>query len=304
MSDHYVNEQASQDFEKAKGKALFSDILAVLKPERKQLLSFYDIKNLIKPKAENYRGMKAVPLSYIVGSEDRYQDFNKAFLPKKEHLRQRWVSVDKAYYKDVILPPIKLFKLGEVYFVRDGNHRVSVARTQGIEAIDAEVVELNAEIKLTKDMTQEDLKNEVIKFEKNRILESTELGNLQEFQEIEFTAPGRYEELLRHILGHKYYINQGKEEEIPLKEAAMSWYQRLYTPICRIVEDENILSRFPQRTKADLYIWVVKHWDHLKGKHGQQYPLDKAVKEYSAIYGEGKGIQILKKIRNFFNSKN
>lgn len=300
MSDSYVREQASQDFEKARSKALLTDILAVLKPEKKELLSFYDIKNLVKPKKQTYRGMKAVNLSDIVGSEDRYQDFNQAFLPKKEHLRQRWMNVDKAYYKDVILPPIKLFKLGEVYFVRDGNHRVSVARTQGISSIDAEVVELTAEITLTKDMTQDDLKKEVIAFEKKRILKSTELGELKRFQDIEFTAPGRYEELLQHIMGHKYFINQCQEEEISLKDAALSWYEKLYTPICKIIDENNLLSRFPQRTRADLYIWIVKHWDHVKGKHGQEYPLDKAAKEYSDIYGEGKGIRFLRKIRSFF----
>jgi len=301
MSESYVREQANQDFEKAKSKALITDILAVLKPEKKELLSFYDIKNLVKPKKQTYRGMKVVNLSDIVGSEDRYQDFNQAFLPRKEHLRQRWMNVDKAFYKDVILPPIKLFKLGEVYFVRDGNHRVSVARTQGINAIDAEVVELTAEIVLTKDMSHEDLKKEVIAFEKKRILKSTGLIELDKFNEINFTAPGRYEELLQHIMGHKYFINQDREDEISLKDAALSWYEKLYTPICKIIDENHILTRFPQRTHADLYIWIVKHWDHLKGKHGQGYPLDKAAREYSDIYGESKGIRFLKKLRRFFS---
>lgn len=300
MSDNIMNEQAAQDFDKAKSKALFSDVLAVLKPEKKQLLSFYDIKDLVKPKKETYRGMKAVSLSLIVGSEDRYTDFNQAFLPKKEHLRYRWISIDKAYYKDVILPPIKLFKLGEVYFVRDGNHRVSVARIKGVGAIDAEVVELTSEIKLTKDMTQEDLKKKVVDFEKKRILKSTGLGRLLCFHEIYFTAPGRYEELLGHIMGHKYYINMGKEEEITLTEAALSWYDNLYIPICHIINQNNIISRFPERTEADLYIWIVKHWDHLKGKFGQQYPLDKAAQEYSAIYGEGKTIRLIKWLKRLF----
>lgn len=303
MSKSLMNEQAKNDFEKAKSKALFSDILALLKPEKKQLLSFYDIKSLVKPRQETYRGMKAVNISDIVGSEDRYTDFNKAFLPKKDHLKNRWVSIDKAYYSDVILPPIKLFKLGEVYFVRDGNHRVSVARTQGILAIDAEVVELTSEIKMTKSMSLDDLRNEVIQFEKNRVLQSTGLDEFQVFQDIVFTAPGRYEELLRHILGHKYFINMGVEEEISLIDAAKSWYENLYTPICQIIQQEKILSRFASRTQADLYIWIVKHWDHLKGKHGQSYPLDQAAKEYSAIYGESGWIRFQRWFRGLFTKK-
>ncbi|MDA3852521.1 MAG: transcriptional regulator [Spirochaetaceae bacterium] len=300
MADGNLVAQTSQDFDKAKSKAAFSDILALLKPEKRQLLSFYDIKNLIKPKKETYRGMMVVNVSDIVGSEDRYQDFSKAFLPKKEHLRNRWMSIDKAYYKDVILPAIKLFKLGEVYFVRDGNHRVSVARTQGVLAIDAEVVELTSEIEITKDMGLEALRKKVIEFEKKRVLKSTGLDRLVEFRNLEFTSPGRYEELMGHILGHKYYINMNRENEITLIEAAFSWYENLFKPISNIIEEESILTRFPDRTMADLYIWIVKHWDHLKDKHGQNYPLDRAAKEYSEIYGQGKGIRFIKFLRRLF----
>jgi hypothetical protein len=104
--------------------------------------------------------------------------------------------------------------------------------------------------------------------------------------QIRFTSLGRYDEMLRHIQGHKYYINQGIKKEISMEEATASWYEKVYKPIIDIVRSENMLSRFPGRTESDLYIWTIKHWDGLKWKYGQEFPLDEAVKEYSQIYGK------------------
>lgn len=301
MSNNYIKDQTDQDFDKAKGKALFDSIFNILRPEKRELLSFYNIKEMIKPRTETYRGMSVVNISDIIGSEGRYYDFNKAFLPKKEHLRNRWTRVDSAYYKDVNLPPIKLYKLGEVYFVRDGNHRVSVARTQGVEAIDAEVTELSAHIKVTKEMSMEDIKKELIAYERKRVMKATGLDRIIDMEQIYFTATGRYDELLRHIQGHKYYINQDQEEEISFDEAARSWFDRIFSPIKEIVEANKLISRFPGRTCADLYIWVVKHWDNLKGKYGQDFPLEEAATEYAAIYGTTRLERFKKKMKTILN---
>ena len=297
MSDSYIRDQIDQDFDKAKGKALFESIFNIMRPEKRELLSFYSIKELIKPRSETYKGMKVVNIGDIVGSEGRYNDFNKTFLPKREHLRNRWTSIDSAYYKDVNLPPIKLYKLGDVYFVRDGNHRVSVARTQGIAAIDAEVTELSAHIHVTKDMTMGDIKKELIKYERKRVLKSTGLDKAIDMDEIHFTATGRYDELLRHILGHKYFINQDQEEEISFSDAAASWYENIFTPIKIIIQENSLVTRFPGRTEADIYMWVVKHWDMLKNKYGQDFPMEEAAVEYSNIYGKSRTEQFFSRLK-------
>lgn len=286
MNHNLINEQASEDFSKARVREKILSILNILSPEKQQLLSLYDIKSLVKPKNESYKGMKVVAVKDIVGSEGRYRDFNKAFLPRKEHLKNRWISIDKAHITDVILPPIKLYKIGDLYFVRDGNHRVSVAKMQKVYAIDAEVVELNSEITLKKGMTRSELEEKVIEYERRHLLEETHIDQYIDMSTIYFTAPGRYMEMLNHILGHKYFINQGNKEEITLEEATKSWFKNLYTPVIETVREDSLVARFTNRTEADLYIWIVKHWDDLKNKYGQDFPLDQATKEYSEIYGK------------------
>ncbi len=293
-----VKYQAREDFNKARSKATISSLLNALTPDRQRLLSLEDVKNLLRPSNESYKGMQVVPIDKIVGSEGRYRDFNSTFLPKHDFIRGKWESVDRAHLTDVILPPIKLYEIGGVYFVRDGNNRVSVAKMQGTQQIDAEVIELDSELAIEPGMTTSDLKKKVIEYEKREVFENTGLGQIIPPEEVIFTEPGRYVEMLRHIQGHKYFLNQDIKAEIPLLQAASSWYSNLYKPIVRIIQQEGILSRFPGRTKADLYIWIVKHWDMLKKEHGEDFPLERAVMDYSNRYGES----LKRQLRNFFSA--
>ena len=291
----YYNQRAGEDFNKAKSRATLSGVLHALTPERQKLLSLEDVKKLIKPKSETYIGMKAVPVDLIVGSEGRYKDFNRAFLPKKEFSRSRWVHVDKAHLQSIILPPIKLYEIGGTYFVRDGNHRVSVAKMQRVSFIDAEVIRLDTEIKLEPGITPEQLKKKVIAYEKDRVFSETGLDSVINRDTIDFTATGRFIEMLRHIQGHKYFLNEDITEEIPFLDAAASWYKNLYLPITGIVRNEKILNRFPGRTEGDLYLWIVKRWDELKKHYGNDFSLHTAALAFSQQYG----MNMWSRIKNF-----
>jgi hypothetical protein len=83
---------------------------------------------------------EAVEVEKIIGSVDRSNDFDACFLPVRSNVSSRWERVDSAFQRGKELPPVSLYKMGEAYFVNDGNHRVSVARFHGVESIDAEVV--------------------------------------------------------------------------------------------------------------------------------------------------------------------
>lgn len=298
MKDNsYVTAQAEQDFSKARQRAWVQSLRTIVNPEARQLLSFHDVKGLLKPGKEKYLGMKTVGIENIVGSEDRYQDFSRHFFPKKEHLRHRWMSIDKAHLSDVILPPIKLLKIGDLYFVRDGNHRVSVALSQGVCAIDAEVIELTSEVDVNKNSTRDDILQAVLAFERREMLDQTGIDRMIPVEMIEFTSPGRWHELLNHIEGHKYFMNLDIEDEISFEDAVRSWYNTLYVPINEIIRKEGSLSRFPSRTEGDLYMWMIKHWHSLKDKYGQEYPLDQAAYEFAASHGKGRFTRLRIRLR-------
>jgi len=283
-----VSQQASYDFSRARTKAIFFQIQNFLNTDRDKLLSFNDVKDILKPKNEAYRGSQTVPIKMIVGSEGRYHDFNKFFLPKKEHLRYRWQRVDEAHIKDIILPAIQLYEIGGVYFVRDGNHRVSVAKMQGVEFIDAVVTSLTTEININPLMTADELRESLIEYEKNIFYEKTGFGELTNYYGLNFSSPGRYDVIYNHILVHKYYLNENKEEEIQFSEALVSWYNKVYNPVIAIIKEQWLLANFPGRTEADLYVWIIKHWDFLKKKYGK-YSLSKAAGDFSKKYGQSQG---------------
>jgi hypothetical protein len=281
VSDRTYNAMARSDFSRLRTRETLTRILSLLRPRRDEMLSLGDVRSLLKPSAEIYRGMQTVPLDKIVGSEGRYKDFNRAFLPRHDKMMRRWIQVDIAHYRNITLPPIKCFEVGGVYFVRDGNHRVSVAKAQRAEFIDAEVISLSSEIMLTPAMDREQMKRAVIDFERARFFEATRLDALRPGCVLECSEVGRYDELLAHIREHKWYINLKKTAEIPLEKAAASWYDNVYFPIIQIVREAGLLSRFPQSTEADLYVFVGKHWSELVKRYGPLFTLEEAAEDLS-----------------------
>lgn len=280
-------QQAQDDFARARRKAQFNIFLSNLQMKQSDLLSLYDVKELLKPKTENYIGVKPIKISQIIGSEGRYQDFSSTFLPKKELLRGRWQSIDRAHMQYVELPPISVFKIGDAYFVRDGNHRVSVAKMRGIEYVDASIVELGTEISPSPGMSMKQLKKLVIEYERKRFFDEYSISDDHPLSSISYTAPGRYTEMLHHIEVHKYFINQDKSVEILFRDAADAWYLHVYLPIMEDIREKNILSRFPGRTEGDLYMWVVRHWEELKEKYGENLSVEHAARDLVEKYGLG-----------------
>ena len=299
MTSSFYAAQTDDDFAKAHNKALFNEIQHFMNPEEASLISFTDIKSLLKPKDEIYVGMKTIPISKIVGSEGRYKDFDNQFFPKSNFLKERWEHVDEAALQSVTLPPIKVYELAGLYFVRDGNHRVSVAKMRGIEFIDAEVVSLQSEITLKPTATLAAMVKQIIGYEKRVFYTETNFGDITDFWGLDFTTAGQYDVIYNHILTHKYYINQNVNSEISMEDAVISWYQTVYCPIIDVIEKDRIMKHFRNNTKSDLYVWIIKYWDELKKKFGNDFKLDDAVSGFKHEYQPG----ILKRIRNFFQKE-
>lgn len=294
-----------EDFEKAKRRGQMQSLMSGLAWRNSNLLSLYDVTKLIKPKGETYRGIQTIPVSKIIGSEGRYHDFSLAFYPKKEMLRGRWSSIDSANRENVILPPISAYKLGDNYFVRDGNHRVSVAKALGIEFIDAEIVELDSEIKLEPGMTMKQLNQRVCDYERKRFLDQYHPEAYLPMDQIESHSAGFYPELINHILVHKYYINQDQDEEISFPDAARSWYKNVYSPIVAAIREDKLMASFPGATEADMYMWIVRFWDQMKReKNDNTIPIKDAADDYKRRFGKPWWVRFKKRVIKFFLKRN
>jgi hypothetical protein len=139
-----VEAQVEADFDNARRRALLRRAIGRLRGDSKDLPAFEDVRKSLGAFNRVPRRMQTVEVQKIVGSVGRKQDFDACFLPVRSSMSERWENVDRAFQKGKELPAVDLYKIGDTYFVKDGNHRISVARYQGAETIDAEVVEFRS----------------------------------------------------------------------------------------------------------------------------------------------------------------
>lgn len=264
MSGEY-SEQAKSDFSRARWKAFVRSVMASLRGEQNSLLSYDDVKEKLHIGGPIYRGVKTVRVSQIVGSLNRYHEFDAAFLPKNDKNAQRWQSVDSAFYQEISLPPVVLYKVGEVYFVVDGHHRVSVAREQNADFIDAEVRECSTKVKITAGLKSEDL--EILQ-DKVEFLEATGFDQLRPGADIYLTIPDGFSRMLEHIAVHRYFMGLDEKRDISEREAVVHWYETVYLPIIKVVRESGILESFSGKSEGDLYLWVLDHQAYLSEEEG------------------------------------
>jgi hypothetical protein len=231
-------------------------LLDTIRRQPSDMLAFEAVRISLNIRGQVALGHVTVPVKHIIGSEGRYSDFDRRFLPRSENLEERWRHVERAMQRAVDLPPVDLYKISDVYFVRDGNHRVSVARRLGQRHIDAYVTEMLVDVPLTPDLSMHTL---LFKEEYSDFLEWTNLHDLRPGERIEFSELGGYLDLVRHINAHRYTLSQAKNRAIDRDEAVASWYDKVYTPIAHVIREQAVLKRFPGRTEADLYRWVMDH---------------------------------------------
>jgi len=265
------------DFARARSRAFLSDIFGFLSGRPKRLLSYDQVKEKLRIGGPIYRGVRTVEIARIVGSVNRYADFDRAFLPTHNRIANRWQNIDRAFYEDIGLPPVVLYKVGEVYFVVDGHHRVSVARQQGQEFIEAEVRECHVKVPVGPDLRPEDLE---ILGDRVEFLERTGLDRLRPDAAVDVTIPDGYSRILEHIAVHRYFMGLDEQRDISDDEAVAHWYDTVYLPIVRVIRERNILGEFPGKTEGDLYIWVLDHQHFLYDQEGHLSPPDVAAEQY------------------------
>ena len=273
-----VTIQDNLDFRRARSKCLLRRAWGMLSGHKTDLLPWEEVRDALKLRRLIRRGIQTVPVEKIRGSVGRYKDFDNAFLPMNNGLSSRWRKVNRAFHQDIILPPVSLYKVGDAYFVLDGNHRVSVAREHGIRFIDADVQEAVTPVPVTAD----DINAEALALlsEYAEFLERTRLHLLRSNQDIRFSVSGGYARLLEHIAVHRYFMGLEQRRDVSEEEAITDWYDNLYLPVVKAVRKARILSAFPGRTEADLYLWIMDHWHFIKERGGRDISPEQAAADY------------------------
>lgn len=267
----YQYQAAIQDFQSARQKAAVQDVLARITGKSTQLLSYEEVAEKLKLQGRTERGVQHIPIDAIVGSVGRYSDFTRTFLPRRKNDQQRWAGVKAAMEEGAGLPPIEVYKVGDAYFVIDGNHRVSIAKQQNFTAIEARVIEVKTDVPLTPDVQPDDL---IIKAEYADFLKATRITDLRPNVNLSVTIPGQYDYLMSQIYLHKFLMEEERNDDISFQDAVKAWYDNTYTPIAEIIRDRGLLHWFPERTATDLYIWISENRTTLEKELGIEIQSD------------------------------
>jgi hypothetical protein len=278
----HTKEAALDDFTRARQRANLEEIVAALTGKSADLLSFEDVRKKVRGIRGNRRILKDVPLDSIVGSVGRYEDFTRDFLPLRDSDKERWARVERLA-KDDGLPPVDLFQIGEAYFVNDGNHRVSVARQAGHSHIEAYVTPVHTRVPLSPEVQPKDL---ILKAELAEFLDCTRLDSLRPGADMTVTSPGAYDDLCNHIEVHQYFMGLDEKREVPWDEAVTHWYDTVFSPVIEVIRKGDLLSEFPGRTHADLYLWILRHRAELEKELNWEIRTEAAAADLAASRSE------------------
>lgn len=266
-------QSAIQDFQSARQRAAVQEVLARFTGKSARLLSYDDVAQKLKLRARSERGIQNIPLDAIVGSVGRYTDFTRTFLPRRGEDQHRWAGVKTAMEKGEGLPPIEVYKVGEVYFVVDGNHRVSVARQEGFKTIEARVIEYKTDVQLTPNVQPDDL---IIKSEYTDFLKETRIHEMRPNVDLSVTTCCQYEKLTDQIRASRELLQEESGQDVTLQDSAAYWYDNLYLPLAEAIRDRGLLRWFPDRTITDLYIWISENRAALEEELGWEIQSDAA----------------------------
>ena len=270
--------EAARHFSSARLQAFWQEAWALLTGKSIDLLGFEEVRQRLRLRDKRYLGLQEIPIDKIVGSVGRYKDFTKSFLPRTNAVRSRWQRLDAMARGSMGYPPIDVIKVGDAYFVEDGNHRVSVAKQLGARTIEAYVTEMPTPVSFDANTKPDDL---IIKQGYIDFLRDTHLDKLRPDSQVILTEPSRYRKLIEHISVHKYFMGIEQGRDPSWEEAVVSWYDHVYMPMIELIRNHDILEYFPGRTEADLYAWLVRHQEALRLSLGGESPTpEEAVEDF------------------------
>jgi len=271
---------ALEDFFEARRRANLRSFFAKIQGKNYDLLSFDEVRKKLKAEISNNRQtIKEIRLDKIVGSVNRYEDFTRDFFPKDRVQAQRWVMVELGTSGTTGLPPIEVYELGGVYFVIDGNHRVSVANSLGSKTIQAYVYEIKTRVDLDPNDSPEDI---IIKAELTDFLQETRLDILRPGSDFSVTAPEAYVRLKEHIAVHQYFLGLDESRDVEPTEAITHWYDTYFMPTIESIEAFGLTHDFPGKTKTDIYLWICDYQAILEKDLSQPLHTLDAIRHYSS----------------------
>lgn len=286
MSSDYLptGSDAHRRFDHAKRQAVLESISALLRNRPDDLLPFDDVRKRLGLHITRERGLQQIPLDKIVGSVGKYREFTRSFWPRQEKVRERWKWIYIAAHSFHGLPPVELYQVGDVYFVKDGNHRISVARELGNRSVEAYVTEYICPIALTVESIDADLDTLALQLAREDFLQHTRILEFRPDADIRVTVAGDYRTLQEHMAIPGYVVGQDEGRQVSWEEAVGIWYDDVYLPVVRMIHQHELQHLYPGHTNADLYLWLMEQRGQLAQGPGPEQALAVAARQFVEKY--------------------
>lgn len=243
---------AQHDFLRARRQATMAGLVARLQGEPddvRQILPYEEVVEALGFVSEQSAGRAVVPLNEIVGTVDRTGEFDRGFRPTSARVRSRWEHVAAAMRRGESMPPVDLLRIGTIYFVRDGHHRVSVARALGRKDIDALVTDVQTRVGANHAITLADLP---LKSHERVFYERVPIPK-QARSEIELSDPFDYAKLGQAVEAWGFRTIQDRGEPISRREMAYLWLESEYRPVVEMLREADLVG---DSTAAEAYLRV------------------------------------------------
>jgi hypothetical protein len=254
---------AENDFLRVRRRQVLSRLAAWLRrapDDVSEILPFDEVVAALGRTGERRLGLRVIPLDSIVGSVDRTRDFDRWFRPKSGRTRERWERLARAQRRGEAIPPIDVYRVGELHFVRDGHHRVSVAHALRLRTIDAYVTVVTTKIDPTGISSRGDL---ISKDLRRVFLDRVPLPG-PALATILVTTPWSYAELAEAVEAWGFRLMQQEARYLDRETVARRWYSEEFQPVVRMLAQADLIG---DRTDAEAYLQLAAQRYRLMRTH-------------------------------------
>ena len=224
------------------------------------ILPFDEVVEALGRVSERSLGLQTIALDSIVGTVGRTREFDRSFRPTSNRIRPRWERIANAQRRGEDMPPISVYRIGDVHFVRDGHHRVSVARAQGRDAIDAYVTEVTTRVPIDRALRAGDLP---LKSHERVFLERVPLSKA-EFEEVRLSDPWQYATLAEGVEAWGFRLIQECGEPLNRSDISRRWLRDEFRPVVAMLHEADLIGK---GTDGDAYLRIAAERYRLMRTH-------------------------------------
>jgi hypothetical protein len=250
----FPSQDAQSDFARARRREVLARLAKRLRREPADVhmvLPFEEVRDALGFRGERDLGLQVIPLDSIVGTVDRTREFDRRFRPTSRRVRDRWQRVAEAQRRGESMPPISVYRIGDMHFVEDGHHRVSVARAQGRRDIDAYVTEVLTEVDPDSGLRLADLP---LKSHERVFYERVPL-HPEARARIQLSDPWQYGDLAEAVEAWGFRVMQATGQFLTREQVAEAWFREDYEPIVATLREAGMIG--DRETETEAYMRVV-----------------------------------------------